>query len=52
VSVCRISQKRHVQTSRNVLLMLPVVVARFCSDDNELCTSGFVDDVIRLPIMD
>jgi len=36
LSVClsvRISQKPHVQTSRNFLYMLPVAVARICSDN-------------------
>jgi len=37
VSVClsaRISQKWHVQTARNFLHMLPVIMARFSSDDS------------------
>ena len=50
LSVClsaRISQKPHVQTSRNFLYVLSVAVARFLSGDNAhtLYTSGFVDDV-------
>ena len=39
-SVCLsriISQKPHVQTSRNVPYMLPVAVARSSSDDNAIC---------------
>jgi len=40
LSVCLsalISQKPHVQTSRNVPYMLPVAVARSSSDDNAIC---------------
>ena len=55
VSVCLsacMSQKQHAQTSRNVLYMLRVAVARSSADDNAiayiLCTSGFVDDVMSL----
>jgi len=52
VSVCPVSaltsQNPHVQASRNFLCVLPVAVARSCSDDNDimLCTSGFVGDVM------
>jgi len=41
----RISQKQRVQTAHTFLYMLPVAVAWFSSDDNTLCTSGFVHDV-------
>ena len=48
-SVClsaRISQRLHVQTSRNILHVLNVAVARSSSDDNAIfyVQSGFVDD--------
>ena len=51
LSVClssRISQEALVQTSLNILYMLPVAMARSCSDDSAvtLCTSGFVDNVM------
>ena len=49
LSVClsaSMSQKPQVQTSRNFLYMLPLAVARSCSDDNVMYTSGFVDDVM------
>jgi len=50
LSVClsrsaRVSQKQHVQISPNFLCILPVTVARSFSDDNVICTSGFVNDV-------
>ena len=39
--------KTHVQISPHFLYMLPVAVARSCSDGNAIrCTSGFADDVI------
>ena len=39
LSVClsaRISQRRHIQTSRNFLYMMPVAVVRSSSDDNAI----------------
>jgi len=50
LSVCPclycIYHKPHVQTSRNFRYVSTVAVARSSSDDNALCISDFVDDVM------